>query len=135
MNFTLHPQLETDTLFIENLPLSKLLLMNDRRYPWFILVPRKFEITEVYQLVMEDQYQLLNEMNLVAKWAHKNFSADKMNIAALGNVVPQLHIHIIARHTNDFAWPKPVWGIGTKEEYSKEEGLSLIERIKQELVV
>lgn len=135
MNFKLDPQLERDTLFIKDLPLSQLLLMNDRRYPWFILVPRKINITEIYQLSFEEQSQLLKEINWVAKWAHKHFSAEKMNIAALGNIVPQLHIHVIARFANDFAWPKPVWGHGIKEEYNKDEALPLIEKIKLELVL
>ncbi len=117
MTFTLNPQLESDTLFIDELPISRLLLMNDNRIPWFILVPRKPNITEIYQLDAKDQIQLFHEISSISKWAQNFFQADKINMAALGNVIPQLHIHIIARYKQDFAWPKPVWGIGARKEY------------------
>lgn len=131
MNFILHPQLEADTLLIQELPVSRLLLMNDSRLPWFILVPRKANIKEIYELDTKEQIQLLNEITSLSKWAHDFFKADKMNVAALGNMVPQLHIHVIARQKNDFAWPKPVWGVGTREPYSSNEAKQLIESVKK----
>lgn len=133
MTFSLHPQLESDTLFIADLSLSTLLLMNDKRFPWFILVPRKADIKEIYQLESHDQQQLLKEINSVAKWAQVTFKAEKMNVAALGNMVPQLHIHVIARHKMDEAWPKPVWGMGTKIEYLEAEAKNIIEKMQVEL--
>lgn len=126
MTFTLHPQLESDTLFIKDFPISRVLLMNDSRVPWFILVPRRMNMTEIYQLNFEEQLQLLKEINIIAKWAHHFFAADKMNIAALGNSVAQLHIHVIARHKQDFAWPKPVWGLGEREIYTSQAAEQLI---------
>lgn len=131
MNFVLDPQLEADTLLIKELPISQLLLMNDKRVAWFILVPRKPNIQEIYELTIEEQVQLLNEITSLSKWSHLFFQADKMNIAALGNVVPQLHIHVIARQKQDFAWPKPVWGIGTREPYPASEAQQLIQTVKQ----
>lgn len=131
MHFVLHPQLEADTLLIKELPISQLLLMNDKRVPWFILVPRQANIREIYELDPKEQVQLLNEISSLSKWAHLFFQADKMNIAALGNVVPQLHIHVIARNKQDFAFPKPVWGIGSREPYSAPEAQQLINTVKQ----
>lgn len=131
MIFKLNPQLEADTLMIQELPLSRLLLMNDCRVPWLILVPRKANVQELFELKIDEQAQLLAEITNISKWAHKFFEADKMNIATLGNVVSQLHIHVIARQKQDFAWPKPVWGVGNKESYSIQEAQFLIKKIKE----
>lgn len=117
MSFTLDPQLKKDTLFIKDLELSALLLMNDSRFPWFILVPRRPDLKEIFQLQTQDQQMLWQEINSISKQALHFFKADKMNIAALGNIVPQLHIHVIARHKTDAAWPKPVWGMGQATPY------------------
>ena len=83
--------------------------MNDSNYPWFILVPRRNNIKELYQLSKEDRIQLVNETDEVAKRLSNHFQAAKMNIAALGNIVPQLHVHVIVRRENDASWPNPVW--------------------------
>jgi diadenosine tetraphosphate (Ap4A) HIT family hydrolase len=117
--FTLSPQLEKDTLFIHDLRLSSLRLMNDTRFPWFVLVPRRANLREWVDLLPGDQRTLMREINSVSRMMQKMFNPDKLNIAALGNMVPQLHIHIIARFTNDAAWPKPVWGVGDAVPYEQ----------------
>ncbi len=108
--FTLHPQLEKDCLILGDLPLCKVLLMNDALYPWCILVPRRKGIREIHELTQGDQRQLLAESGQLAHALTDLFRPDKLNIAALGNLVPQLHLHHIARFTTDPAWPRPVWG-------------------------
>jgi len=106
----LHAQLEKDCFVIGRFSLCALLLLNDSRYPWFILVPQREGITEIHQLTAADQQQLMRESCLLAAWIEKEFNADKINVAALGNMVPQLHIHHIVRYKTDPAWPAPVWG-------------------------
>ncbi len=115
--FKLHPQLAKDCVVLEDLPLCQVLLMNDSQYPWLILVPRHNDIEEIFQLNLEDQQQLQRESSSVAAAMMAFFKADKMNVAALGNVVPQLHIHHIARFKTDGAWPKPVWGVNPPVSY------------------
>lgn len=106
----IHPQLRNDCLLIGRFPLSHLLLMRDANYPWFILVPDRDGVSEVFELSETDQRQLMWESSHLARVLAERFGADKMNIAALGNVVPQLHVHHIVRYRNDPAWPAPVWG-------------------------
>lgn len=118
--FTLHPQLSADTLTIGDLPLSRLLLMNDSSYPWFILVPRRIGLREVHDLDQVDRHRLLDESMMLSTALERVFRADKLNIAALGNMVPQLHIHHIVRYRTDPAWPKPVWGQFPAKPYSPE---------------
>ncbi len=108
--FNLHPQLAKDTFLVGEFPLSTCRLMNDCRFPWLILVPRVAGIKELYELSPSDQAQFLRESSWLSSQLAKNFQADKMNIAALGNQVPQLHFHHIVRYQNDVAWPNPVWG-------------------------
>ena len=110
MPFELHPRLSADTVPIGTLPLSRVLLMDDLAYPWCILVPQRDGIREIHELAAEDQLQLLQEISGVSSAMAAAFSADKMNVAALGNVVPQLHVHVIARFEADPVWPAPVWG-------------------------
>lgn len=119
MSFVLHPQLANDTFFITDLPLCRVLLMNESRYPWLILVPRRAEIREIYELTPEDRQQFWQESDQVSRALVALFQPDKLNIAALGNVVPQLHIHHIARFTQDEAWPTPVWGRFSPKPYSE----------------
>lgn len=133
MSFVLNPTLEKDTFFVADLPLSRLLLMNDARFPWLILVPRREGMRELVDLMPGDQDQLLREINSVSRCLQQLFKPDKLNVAALGNMVPQLHIHIIARFASDAAWPKPVWGIGTAQAYGGNEK-ELIERIRGHVV-
>jgi diadenosine tetraphosphate (Ap4A) HIT family hydrolase len=115
--FTLHERLQQDTLTVGNFRLCQLQLMNDSNYPWFILVPRQPGIREIFELSTKDQQQLLKESSHLAEILAKVFEADKINIAALGNMVPQLHIHHIARYQTDTAWPNPVWGFTTPQPY------------------
>ena len=105
--FEVHPKLAQDCIAMGKFRLCRLLLMNDANYPWFILVPEREGVTEIYQLSHEHQQQLLRESSRFARGLAEDFGADKMNIAALGNVVPQLHIHHIVRYRNDPAWPAP----------------------------
>lgn len=120
-NFTLHTLLEADSLFLMDFPLCKLMLCNDSAYPWFILVPRVADIKDIYELSWEDQQQLLNESSMLSEVLMQLYKGDKMNVAALGNVCPQLHIHHIVRFKSDVAWPNPVWGFQTPTRYSEEE--------------
>ncbi len=117
--FELHPQLAQDAIAIGDFPLCRLLLCNDNNYPWFILVPRRSQIREIFQLEERDQRQLLKESSQLSQVLVKIFQADKLNVAALGNLVPQLHIHHIVRYQDDPAWPKPVWGLFPSQAYSK----------------
>ena len=106
----IHPQLAKDCLLLGKFTLCHLLLMRDDNYPWCILVPDREDITEIHQLSEADQQQLLRESSQLSLAMESAFSPDKLNIAALGNVVPQLHLHHIARYRTDAAWPAPVWG-------------------------
>lgn len=124
--FTLHTQLAKDCITIGDLPLSRVLLLNDANYPWLVLVPRREDIVEIFQLPRIDQQQLLDEIAQISSAMAGHFRADKMNVAALGNVVPQLHVHIIARYRDDAAWPKPVWGFVPARAYAED---ALRERI------
>ena len=131
--FSLHPQLAHDCFELAELPLCKLLLCNDKAYPWFILVPKVNDISDIYQLDWQQQQQLLNESSLLSELLMQVFNGDKMNVAALGNMVPQLHIHIIARFKNDTAWPNPVWGNGETKPYTQEASTAFIASIRNAL--
>lgn len=119
MSFELHDQLAADTITLGTLPLSLALLMNDERFPWIILVPRVDAARDLIDLGYDDQRQLLGEIGTASRALREHFSPDKLNVATLGNMVPQLHVHVIARQTSDAAWPAPVWGVGTPEPYEK----------------
>lgn len=127
--FQLHPQLAKDCLVIGRYELCQLLLMNDRHYPWFILVPERENISEIYQLDSAEQVQLWRESAHLSESLAVIFAADKMNIAALGNVVPQLHIHHIVRYQTDLAWPAPVWGKLAAKAYSDNELQALFTKL------
>ncbi|PHS31435.1 MAG: histidine triad protein [Methylophaga sp.] len=129
--FKLDPRLERDTIFIGNLPLCTVLLMDDTRYPWLILVPRVTGLTEVFQLNDKQQIQLMTESNIVAEELKTLVQADKMNVAALGNVVSQLHIHHVARFTHDETWPTPVWGKGQAVQYDNDEREVICQQLTQ----
>jgi diadenosine tetraphosphate (Ap4A) HIT family hydrolase len=117
--FELHPQLIQDSFTIGDFPLCRLLLINDKSYPWFILVPRRSQIREIFELEDGDQRQLLKESSHLSQVLVKIFQADKLNVAALGNMVPQLHIHHIVRYRDDQAWPQPVWGFFPAQAYTE----------------
>lgn len=128
--FTLHSQLAADGILIGDYPLSRLLMINDANYPWFVLVPRREEVQEIFQLSQADRAQLLDESCLLAEAMKDAFSADKLNIAALGNMVSQLHIHHIARYRDDPAWPAPVWGKCPARPYAETEREERIKRLR-----
>ncbi|PCI60093.1 MAG: HIT family protein [Gammaproteobacteria bacterium] len=131
--FTLHAQLQQDCIELAELPLCKLLLCNDSNYPWFILVPRVHNIAEVYQLEWQDQQQFLNESSLLSELLMQIFTGDKLNVAALGNVVPQLHVHHIVRYKTDGCWPKPMWGQQVCIPYSDEKLAKIKSKILPQL--
>ena len=118
-HFKLDERLKADCEFVANFGVCRLLLMNNASVPWFILVPTVMQATELTQLPMEQQQHVLHEMNQVAAMVTHLYSPHKLNIGALGNVVSQLHIHVIGRFTNDPAWPNPVWGQLAANAYSE----------------
>lgn len=128
--FDLNSKLAADTIFIADLKLSRLLLMNDANYLWLILVPRKPGLSELIDLTFEEQVELLGEINLLSRLLKSEFECDKLNIANLGNMVRQLHIHVIARRENDATFPKPVWGNAAAKPYNEEAAQKLITKIK-----
>ncbi|HIF18541.1 MAG TPA: HIT domain-containing protein [Cycloclasticus sp.] len=121
MSFELHPRLTEDTYYLGDFPLCALLLSKDANYPWYILVPRQEGISEAFQLCAIDQQQLQVESLQLSKALNDGFQAAKMNIAALGNMVPQLHLHHIVRYKADIAWPNPVWGFADAIVYDEQQ--------------
>lgn len=119
--FTLDSRLANDAVEIGEFPLSLVLLSRDANYPWYILVPKRSGIREIHELSAEDRLQLLNESCALAEIIQHQYQPDKLNIAALGNMVPQLHIHHIARYQHDSAWPQPIWGKVAMKAYAEEE--------------
>ncbi|OUR90189.1 hypothetical protein A9Q81_19525 [Gammaproteobacteria bacterium 42_54_T18] len=130
-SFLLDSRLEADTFRIGESALNLLLLMNDSRYPWCILVPKQVGLREIYELSSKDQSTLLTESSVLAKTLMSTFSQEKMNIGALGNVVSQLHVHHVARHQNDPAWPGPVWGHSQAEPYSSDNQEKTVKALSQ----
>lgn len=118
--FELHTQLVKDSVTVGDFSLCRVLLSNDAQYPWLILVPRRADVTELFELSHMDQQQLLSEIGDVSSAMAGHFCADKMNVAALGNMVPQLHVHVIARFIDDPAWPRPIWGVHPAQPYTEE---------------
>lgn len=121
MPFTLHQTLACDTVEVTRLPLSRVLLMKDRRFPWLILVPEREAAREIHELPPDDRKQLIEEIAQAGAALERLFRPAKLNVGALGNIVPQLHIHVIARFETDPAWPGPVWGTGAAEPYTARE--------------
>ncbi len=132
--FELHPRLAQDSIVIGEFDLSLLLLSRDANYPWCILVPKREDVYEIHHLSEEEQLQLIRESCRLSEVMTSVFDADKMNVAALGNVVRQLHIHHIARFTDDLAWPQPIWGKLPGKEYSVDEFAERIKRLQNALV-
>ena len=116
--FVLHPRLEADTAFVADWPLSRVLAMRDARYPWIVLVPRVAGAVEIFDLGREERAALVEEIARASEGLKRIAGASKINIGALGNLVPQLHVHIVARGSGDAAWPGPVWGQGTAEPHA-----------------
>lgn len=131
--FQLHPQLAADCAVIGRFPLSLLLLLRDANYPWFVLVPMREGFREIHHLPEVDQRQLLIESVDLAQGMERAFAPDKMNVAALGNIVPQLHVHHVARYKTDPAWPAPVWGRVPAVAYAEDQIAGVAERLIQAL--
>ncbi|HTF98439.1 MAG TPA: HIT family protein [Cellvibrio sp.] len=132
--FELHPRLAQDSEVIGEFDLSLLLLSRDANYPWCILVPKREDIYEIHHLNEDEQLQLIRESCRLSEVMTSLFDADKMNVAALGNVVRQLHVHHIARFTDDPAWPQPIWGKLPSKAYEQEEFVERIKRLQNALV-
>lgn len=133
ITFKLHPRLQQDCIVIGRLQLCQLLMMNDSQYPWFILVPEKAELVEIYQLNKAERELLIEESSYLAENLATLYKADKINIAAIGNLVPQLHIHHMVRYRIDKAWPAPVWGKFDAVTYTEQEITDNITRLKNQL--
>lgn len=131
--FTLNEQLKKDTVVIGRFPLCLVLLMKDANYPWCILVPQRTGVTEMYHLSEEHRLQLMNESCRLSEVMTSIFSPKKMNVAALGNMVSQLHIHHVARFEKDAAWPQPVWGATAAKPYKKDDLKALAQRLRTAL--
>ena len=131
--WSLHPQLARDTIAVGDLALSRLLVVNDANWPWLLLVPRRPEVCEVLDLDEVEQAQLMTETTRVARALREITKCDKLNIAALGNVVPQLHVHVVARRKSDAAWPRPVWGTVPPVDHDPEELKAFIGAIRTKI--
>lgn len=116
--WALHPQLDADTKFVASLPLCDVRLLDDARFPWLVLVPRADGCVDWIDLDRDAQHRLADEIDLAGRVLRDMHTPDKLNVATLGNVVPQMHVHVIARFRADAAWPRPVWGVGTAEPYA-----------------
>jgi diadenosine tetraphosphate (Ap4A) HIT family hydrolase len=127
-DFFLHPQLAKDTLPVAEWQLSRVLRMNDTTYPWLILVPRRANCREISELTSTDRHRLIDEIARASEALQREFRPEKINVGALGNMVPQLHIHVIARFTDDPAWPKPIWGVKPPTLFSVAEAKAEIAR-------
>jgi diadenosine tetraphosphate (Ap4A) HIT family hydrolase len=131
----LDPQLAADTVPVGDMVLSRLLLANDANFPWAILVPRRPGLVDLIDLGAPEQIQLLGEIAAVARLLKSITTCDKLNIAALGNVVAQLHVHVIARRHHDAAWPKPVWGVAAPAAYDAAVRQDLIGALRRGLQI
>jgi diadenosine tetraphosphate (Ap4A) HIT family hydrolase len=129
-SFALDPRLAADTIALGDTPLSRVLLMNDTRFPWLILVPRRADLAEIIDLAPSERTALMEEVAFVSTALLKRPDVEKINIGALGNIVRQLHIHIVGRSSIDAAWPGPVWGFGARQLYDS----SMLERTSREFI-
>jgi diadenosine tetraphosphate (Ap4A) HIT family hydrolase len=132
-DWSLHPRLAQDGVVIGDLALSRVLLADDANFPWLQLVPRRGSVVDVIDLDEADQAELTREIALVARALKEITRCDKLNIAALGNVVPQLHVHVIARRKTDPAWPKPIWGVLPARPYDPAERDRLVQAVRQKI--
>jgi diadenosine tetraphosphate (Ap4A) HIT family hydrolase len=130
MSFFLHPRLEADTTFVADWPLCRTLLMNDARYPWLILVPRRADITEIMELTAAERTLLVEEIARTGDAVRALPGVAKLNIGALGNLVPQLHVHVVGRRPGDPAWPGPVWGHSPSVPYEMDARDALIALVR-----
>jgi len=132
-SFVLHPQLQRDSMPVAELSLSAVRLMADARYPWLLLVPMRPGLVELTDLGDDDQITLMREIRLASAVLRAVSPCDKLNIAAIGNVVEQLHVHLVARRRGDPAWPKPVWGHSLAEPYAPEMEATLVAHLAAKL--
>ncbi len=128
MTFALDSRLAADTIPVGDLPLSSVLLLDDSRFPWFVLAPRRAGLSELTDLSEEDAAALMGEVRLAVRVMLELAKPDKVNVGALGNVVPQLHVHVVGRFLSDPAWPGPVWGFGARTPYPAHAAAQLVER-------
>jgi diadenosine tetraphosphate (Ap4A) HIT family hydrolase len=133
--WSLHPQLARDTVDLGELPLTRVLVVNDANWPWLLLVPRRVAVREIIDLVEVEQAQLMTEITRTARAVKTVTQCHKLNIAALGNAVPQLHVHIIARREGDAGWPRPVWGAAPPVAYEKTVLEQFIEGLRKHIWV
>ena len=133
--FQLHERLQQDCIDLGRFDLCRILMMNDSQYPWFILVPEKVGIQEIYQLTQSERQTLTEESCYLAENVALLYNADKMNIAAIGNLVPQLHIHHVVRYQADKAWPAPVWGKFAAVPYTQQEQADHSAKVKAQLKI
>jgi diadenosine tetraphosphate (Ap4A) HIT family hydrolase len=132
-SWTLHPQLATDAGLIGDLPLSQVRVMHDANYPWLLLVPRRAGASEIIDLDATERAQLMIEIANASRALKSVTRCDKLNVAAIGNIVPQLHVHIVARRHDDAAWPRPVWGAAPLRVYEPTALAALIDDVRREL--
>ena len=133
--WTLHPQLQQETSPIGDFALARLLLANDANYPWLILVPRRAALIEIIDLLPQEQVMFFDEITRAGRALKNITKCKKLNIAALGNVVPELHVHVIARRHDDAAWPKPVWGVASPKIYDPPVRDKLITTLRDALQI
>jgi len=131
--FNLNPRLEGDSFFVADLPLCAVRLMKDANYPWLLLVPRKPDLVEIIDLDEADQQQLMREISQASACLRRVTDCEKLNVGALGNMVSQLHVHVIARFREDAAWPGPVWGVVPARAPDPDKAETLIERLRDAL--
>lgn len=131
--FSLNERLQADTHPVADLDLCRVLLMNNALWPWLILVPMRDGAVEIHRLAEDDQATLMREIVRASRALETLFAPDKMNVGALGNMVPQLHVHVIGRMRGDLAWPGPVWGSGHAEPYEPAAAAALVERLAEAL--
>lgn len=133
--FRLASQLENDCQIVDNLSLCQVLLMKDINYPWLILVPRIENAKDIIDLSTDDQAQLWRESALVSECLRSLYQPDKLNVAAIGNMVSQLHVHHVVRYTDDLAWPKPVWGFSEAKPYGQDQLTQTVSLLRHEIGV
>ncbi|PXV61629.1 Diadenosine tetraphosphate (Ap4A) hydrolase [Dyella jiangningensis] len=131
--FALDPRLANDTRHVVSLELCDVLLMNDARFPWLVLVPRRAGMAEICDLSPDEQTMLWREVTLASQALRAQGDFDKLNLGALGNIVRQLHVHVVGRREGDAAWPGPVWGNGTALPYGEDALASLLQGLRDAL--
>lgn len=135
MDFSIHSTLQADTINLGAFSLCEVLLMNDSRFPWIILVPKIPDLQDFHEIPSQYRDVLFHEIEKASETIQKHWQVDKMNVAALGNQVSQLHIHVIGRRKTDEAWPSPVWGHGAPIHYSTADMSDLIQLLKREIAL